>query len=323
MSQTSTGRAKLVPFEQDTVKIEDLFDLYRTSLFDHIDQSFGWNEDFQRRRFRASYDPSKISLIKAGIENAGSRSRNDWEETSDIDVIAFRDTDSTERVAKRWNGVFLDLFIHPTDEKADPSWVRIQGGRVLFQRDRFGDRVLCTAKTLFEAGPEPVSTDELLVRKVTTMDKFEICRLGMYRLSQAGAYRLPGYLIVDTAMDVVRFAEIPPEERANLITIFQIAEELLIRLLGAERVYTLRFGESVNALHFHVVPRTREVALACGQTSEPLNGAKVVEWIWENHVRLGYTDADICNFSMQARQSAQLCVSPGSSALPAMPFAAP
>ena len=96
----------------------------------------------------------------------GSRARDDWEVTSDIDVIAFRDTGDHQRVASRWNGVFLDLFVHPTNDELDPSWIRINGGRVLFQKDRFGDKVLDDVKALFDAGPEEVPFSELQVRKI-------------------------------------------------------------------------------------------------------------------------------------------------------------
>jgi hypothetical protein len=96
----------------------------------------------------------------------GSRSRDDWEVTSDIDVIAFRDAGGPERVASRWNGIFLDLFIHSTNDEADPGWMRINGGRVLFQKHGFGDKALATVKALFDAGPEKVPVEELRVRKL-------------------------------------------------------------------------------------------------------------------------------------------------------------
>jgi predicted nucleotidyltransferase len=96
----------------------------------------------------------------------GSRARDDWDATSDIDVIAFRDVGDPQRVASRWNGVFLDLFVHSTNDDPDPSWIRINGGRVLFQENGFGDKVLADVEALFDAGPERVPVSELRVRKV-------------------------------------------------------------------------------------------------------------------------------------------------------------
>ncbi|MGF6485891.1 putative nucleotidyltransferase [Paraburkholderia sp. JPY419] len=58
----------------------------------------------------------------------GSLARDDWEATSDIDVIAFRNTGERQRVASRWNGLFLDLFVQTSNDVADPSWIRINGG---------------------------------------------------------------------------------------------------------------------------------------------------------------------------------------------------
>jgi predicted nucleotidyltransferase len=96
----------------------------------------------------------------------GSRARDDWDAASDIDVIAFRDHGESDRVAEKWNGAYLDLFIYKSDESPDPSWIRINDGRVLFQARGFGDQILETVQKLFADGPEPVPIDELRVRKV-------------------------------------------------------------------------------------------------------------------------------------------------------------
>lgn len=96
----------------------------------------------------------------------GSRARDDWDAASDIDVIAFRDQGNSQRVAEKWNGILLDLFIHASHDAPDPSWIRIGDGRVLFQANQFGDRVLQDIQTLTQGGPEQVPIAELLVRKV-------------------------------------------------------------------------------------------------------------------------------------------------------------
>lgn len=96
----------------------------------------------------------------------GSRARGDWEATSDIDLIAFRDHGGTQRVASRWNGVFLDLFLHSTNDVPDHSWARLNEGRILFQRENFGNEVLAHVSDLLGRGPEPVSVADLHIRKV-------------------------------------------------------------------------------------------------------------------------------------------------------------
>lgn len=96
----------------------------------------------------------------------GSRARDDWDAASDIDVIAFRDHCESDRVAEKWNGAYLDLFIYKSDEPPDPSWIRINDGRVLFQAHGFGDRILEAVQQLFADGPEPIPLAELRLRKV-------------------------------------------------------------------------------------------------------------------------------------------------------------
>ncbi|WP_233809956.1 nucleotidyltransferase domain-containing protein [Paraburkholderia sp. HP33-1] len=95
----------------------------------------------------------------------GSRARGDYDATSDLDVIAFRHTGGQLRIAAPWNGMFLDLFVHATDDEAEPGWIRIHGGRVLFQQDTFGDQVLARVQAQYEAGPAAISMTEIAFRK--------------------------------------------------------------------------------------------------------------------------------------------------------------
>lgn len=119
----------------------------------------------------------------------GSRARDDWEATSDIDVVAFRDVGGYQRVASRWKGVFLDLFVHSTDHEPDPSWIRFNGGRVLFQTDGFADKVLSDVQALFDEGPEQVPASELQVRKIWAEKMLERATKG----DAEGNYRRHGF----------------------------------------------------------------------------------------------------------------------------------
>jgi hypothetical protein len=96
----------------------------------------------------------------------GSRARGDWEATSDIDVVAFRDAGETGQVAHRWQDLFLDLFLYLTATKPDPDWLRLHGGRVLFQRGSDGDEVLAAVGAMFAAGPEPLSVSGAQTRRL-------------------------------------------------------------------------------------------------------------------------------------------------------------
>ena len=90
----------------------------------------------------------------------GSRARGDWDAASDIDVIAFRDAGEAGHVAHRWHDLYLDLFLYPTATKPAPDWLRLHGGRVLFQRGSDGDEVLAAVEGMLAAGPERLSADD-------------------------------------------------------------------------------------------------------------------------------------------------------------------
>jgi diadenosine tetraphosphate (Ap4A) HIT family hydrolase len=139
------------------------------------------------------------------------------------------------------------------------------------------------------------------------MDDLVIREGEHWRLSQAENVRIPGYLIVENVAWKTRFAELTPEEGVELTEILSIAEQILTRILEPERVYVLRFGEEVEGIHFHVVPRTRallDAYLASVEDSPPYTGAKIVLWAWENHPTLGVVDSDIRDFVAAAREEA-------------------
>lgn len=96
----------------------------------------------------------------------GSYVRGDWDVASDIDVVAFGDGAEPTRAAGRWRGMFLDLFVYPADAEATPDWLRIHDGRVLFQRDDEGDRVLAAVTALHEAGPPLLDRDAVRTRRL-------------------------------------------------------------------------------------------------------------------------------------------------------------
>ncbi|MCM2493610.1 GNAT family N-acetyltransferase [Burkholderia glumae] len=61
----------LVPFEEGAADMQELFSQYEAALRAHIDLAFGWDDEFQRRRFAESYACSDIRLIEVGAETAG------------------------------------------------------------------------------------------------------------------------------------------------------------------------------------------------------------------------------------------------------------
>ena len=96
----------------------------------------------------------------------GSRARGDWDAAGDIDVVAFRDAGDAGHVAHRWRDLFLDLFLYSAGTKPAPDWLRLQGGRVLFQRGSEGDAVLSAVDAMFAAGPGPLSAGDAQTRRL-------------------------------------------------------------------------------------------------------------------------------------------------------------
>ena len=117
-------------------------------------------------------------------------------------------------------------------------------------------------------------------------------------------YRVPGYLIVDGRAEHTRLDELDDAARADLMRCLASAERIVRALCEPERVYTLRFGEMVPRLHFHVVPRTAQIAAAYAAEVDdepPFNGARVVAWLWANHASLGVGDAELDAWVRAAR----------------------
>lgn len=63
MNSHESSAINLVPMSEGTVDRQALFALYKLSLHEYIDQTFGWDEDFQHERFSTSYHDPEISLI--------------------------------------------------------------------------------------------------------------------------------------------------------------------------------------------------------------------------------------------------------------------
>ncbi|WP_081083319.1 GNAT family N-acetyltransferase [Burkholderia anthina] len=71
MNDSLVNRVALVPFEESATEAQELFAQYEAALRDHIDSAFGWDDEFQRRRFIESYTRSDIRLVRVGANTAG------------------------------------------------------------------------------------------------------------------------------------------------------------------------------------------------------------------------------------------------------------
>jgi len=126
-----------------------------------------------------------------------------------------------------------------------------------------------------------------------------------FTVSQAGAYHVPGYVIIESKADVTRLADLEPVARVELFELIVAAEAAVEEYASAERVYVLKFAELNPRVHFHIVPRTARIGTLFGAATAakpPFNGAALVAWLWEHHDSLGYTADELEAFVRAARE---------------------
>jgi diadenosine tetraphosphate (Ap4A) HIT family hydrolase len=137
------------------------------------------------------------------------------------------------------------------------------------------------------------------------MDFYTIWESAHFRLSQSYDFCFPGYMFVECLSGVRRMNDFGPGESEELAYVLKLGERLLDLLIRPERIYVLKFGESDDRIHFHLIPRTAELLksyLDDRQESSPYNGALITAWLWANAGRLGHSQADIQNFISSARK---------------------
>ena len=95
----------------------------------------------------------------------GSRARGDATAHSDYDLIGFRRSGPVVRDARRVGSAHLDAFVYPEKPLKLPTLLRVRGGKVIFQRGRFGDDFLARLDRLYARGPKPETADELAAKR--------------------------------------------------------------------------------------------------------------------------------------------------------------
>jgi diadenosine tetraphosphate (Ap4A) HIT family hydrolase len=92
---------------------------------------------------------------------------------------------------------------------------------------------------------------------------------------------VPGYMIVQPKQLVARIGQ-APEFATELGDILSRLEHALLSPTGATRIYILRFSETHSSVHFHVFPRTEEMAARYIQAMRRLPGQiigpELFEW---------------------------------------------
>lgn len=92
----------------------------------------------------------------------GSRARGNPRATSDLDVFVLRDEGPATSDHRRWEGLWLDAWIHPARDAEHPEegLLRLCGGRVLRQREGHGDALLARVEAMRDAGPPPLTAEK-------------------------------------------------------------------------------------------------------------------------------------------------------------------
>ena len=98
----------------------------------------------------------------------GSRSRGNWTDESDYDIMGFRDQGHKFRDARLIEGKYLDAFVYPVQDVTghEEDFLRIRQGTVMLEKDGFGTALLLKLDQLFAAGPKQLPDDELQTIRV-------------------------------------------------------------------------------------------------------------------------------------------------------------
>lgn len=110
----------------------------------------------------------------------GSRARGDATNSSDYDLMGVRKSGKSYRVAEKRNGTYLDIFIYPEKalERVDDSFLYMNGGMVLYEKEKFGTTFLKKLKLISKKKYKPLSSNEIEVRKVWLHKMFDRISVG-------------------------------------------------------------------------------------------------------------------------------------------------
>lgn len=91
----------------------------------------------------------------------GSRARNDFNENSDLDLACFKESGSAYSDCRVKDNIFLDAWIYPENTIYELfEFLKLLNGKVLIQKNNFGDKLLEKVDKFFKRGPEKLRDDE-------------------------------------------------------------------------------------------------------------------------------------------------------------------
>ncbi len=95
----------------------------------------------------------------------GSRARGDHSPQSDYDLLGIRKNGAVRHLARRMGRAYVDAFVYPERKVRTSELLRIQGGRVLFEKRGFGEALLRRVNRRYALGPKALNADEKAVLK--------------------------------------------------------------------------------------------------------------------------------------------------------------
>jgi predicted nucleotidyltransferase len=98
----------------------------------------------------------------------GSRARGDATKSSDYDVLGVTQKGRKFRIAKKKNNRYLDVFIYPEKDlkRLGDRHLYMREGVVLFEKNKYGARLLKRLEKVVKRDPRPLARDEIEVKKV-------------------------------------------------------------------------------------------------------------------------------------------------------------
>ncbi|PIU00115.1 MAG: hypothetical protein COT74_07120 [Bdellovibrionales bacterium CG10_big_fil_rev_8_21_14_0_10_45_34] len=117
----------------------------------------------------------------------GSRARGDSAATSDYDVIGIIRFGHKYRIARKYNGFYIDAFVYPEKflGKTGEEFLHLKDGKVVYEKTRYGSRLLKSINTASKKEYVPLPKDEIAARRVWLHKMYERSLIG----DMEGSYR--------------------------------------------------------------------------------------------------------------------------------------
>ncbi len=109
----------------------------------------------------------------------GSHSSGDATPSSDVDLLAVRKgRGPILHDARKWRGLYLDVFIYPESKIVPCELMRVRGGKVVVESNGYGARLLKKLERRYARGPERLPHDEIVARRVWSLKMLDRARRG-------------------------------------------------------------------------------------------------------------------------------------------------